>query len=251
MKTLLLCSLPVVLIGLFFSVECSAQEKAAFYRIVSTQRTAITSFDATGRITWTNDSTNPTFRIEWASSMDAQWATSSMPQGVCTGALGLGVVPFVPTIGATGRVYCFEASCINGFRPPDMPAYYGGSYIDTSGTIWQYDITFQSPQFTDPQDGVYTKVQLDAKFAGYSSKVGKVSRSTLARMMELIPGAARGTLQGGVFKGYDMGYVRYTGYLYNSSNDSYTAVLLRTETDVISTNTAPEASAIMGWLIGI
>jgi len=147
---------------------------------------------------------------------------------------------------AEGQKILFEMSYVNYAWAPMVT----GFYVTIDGSVFKYDFYGSSPDAGDPFISLVpgmTEEQVTGKYGASPVLVTKIDTGVLLQRFALVGAARTGTLLS-QYLCADAGEARFVAYLFDPATSSYTPVMLGSNGDHATKNTAPEADELVKWL---
>jgi hypothetical protein len=157
----------------------------------------------------------------------------------------MGLISCTEEIPALKQKIYFEKHYVNMAWIPQST----GFLIDSTGSVLQFNWIEVSHVWYDPDStGTVSSTNMDknisyCQIAGYH-----INADTLKHYVAKITEASKGRISDPQHVMADAGTTTYSAFIFDQKTNRYKQVLIKTEGDIFTTNSAPEANEIYNWL---
>ena len=157
----------------------------------------------------------------------------------------LGLISCKEEITVLNQKIYFEKHYVNMAWVPQST----GFLIDSTGSVLQFSWMEVSHVWYDTDSAGYISSTDMDKNSSFCTPVGyHINADTLKHYVDKIYEASKGKISNPQHVMADAGTTTYSAFIFNPKTNRYKQVLLKTEGDIFTTNSAPEANEIYNWL---
>jgi len=157
----------------------------------------------------------------------------------------LGLISCKEEIPVLNQKIYFEKHYVNMAWVPQST----GLLIDSTGSVLEFNWKEVSHVWYDPDSAGYISSTDMDKNSSFCTPAGyHINADTLKLYIAKIAGASKGSISAPQHVMADAGTTTYSAFIFNPKTNRYKQVLLKTEGDIFTTNSAPEANEIYNWL---
>jgi len=124
-----------------------------------------------------------------------------------------------------------------------------GFLIDSTGTVMTFNWVEVSHVWYDPDStGTVSSTNMDKNISYCQAANYHINADTLKLYVDKIYGASKGKISVPQVVMADAGTTTYSAFIFDLKTNRYKQVLLKTDGDIYTTNSAPQAEEIYQWM---